>query len=286
MNASLAGLCPSNLSPGGSVIYLGVTGASDLNTGLLMTAPKATLTGALAACVSGRSDVIVVLPGTYDVHGVQANKANVKILGWSYLIGLSNNDDIVLDAPATPMDIVASYIELAGLTFKNGVNDTNCMRFGTVAGLKNLSIHDCRFLQKDTGGVGASAIIIDASSSVEHVEIFNNYIFCNDGLAIKLLTSGTNYVTIKNNTIVSDSWGIGIQLPNANIYNVVICKNNISVEGGTGIERLGASATAVAIQENIINALTPITVLADGGNDCVENYRPTAAGGALIDATT
>lgn len=275
------------LTASGNVIFLGMTVgkvvANDDNDGVYPTAPKATLAGALAACVSGQGDVIVVLPGTYTFTAqVAVDKAGVKILGWDYLLGSGKLSSIFAGVVggAYALSIEANNIEIAGINISNtfGIDlDT--------ASVENISIHDCIFSNNFT------SIRIGVNNTQTSVSIRGNIFITQDnGEAISIVDAAL--VSIVDNTFLAQNPTTDIVLSigfdaDQSCPNCFVNQNRFYLNAlSNAIYRAGTSVDAFFSGNLFAGGCLAITVLADGGYQAVENYQATDAGGALVDATT
>lgn len=280
------------LTASGNVIYLGTTVgkvvASDANDGLLPTFPKATLSGALAACTAGQGDVVVVLPGRYDFAAALTwSKSNVRILGWSYLLGMNVGDSIFDGNGGNILDVTASIVEIAGIQFESIEDATNfCVRAGNGANITDVNIHHCSFRVGQYGiilGVGANTASRVRIYANEFKQINNTAA----NAAISIVVGSEIAITgnLFWSNIALAAYGVGIA--NVATPGLIISDNHfVFQQAGTGVFRAGTNVDA-SIHNNLFSgAGTPVTVLVDGGDHAVMNYSATNAGGALVDATT
>lgn len=277
----------------GMVYYVGdpdqfIT-ASNANDGTDPSNPLATIQTGLDRCTDGDGDVVVLLPGHYDITTVltMTNDA-VRLVAWDYLRG-SAAPSVVIDAngACNILDIDADEIEIAGIRFANSDNDDYaCIRVAAVADTVGCHIHDCVFAVGLHGvylGVGtewAQDVLVERCMFMQ----INNTA-ANAAMYLNLCTR----TLIQNNYFTSNvaNAAYGIAVANASQPMTLIRDNDfVFQQAGTGIFRAGTTVDVSMHGNRFSGAGTPITVLADGGDHAVENYSATNAGGALVDPTT
>jgi hypothetical protein len=284
---------------GGNVYYVGDSAAThyeatDVNDGTDPRYPKATIQDALDACRNNYGDVVVVFPGNYELTETLTMTLNrVRIFSWDYFRGESA-PSVAVTSATDDFDLLAinaDQIEIAGIRWANGTDDTNsCIVIGTTGAVVGCYIHDCKFAVG--GGYGIE--VGSAAGTVNDCTIRHNtftQIDDNQAAAGVLL----NYVVradVDENLFLSDQAGTyGVSIRNAATGGSIVRNNDFFVEeaAGVAIYRDGNAVDAM-ICRNMVSggptAASAITQRVDGGNYAVENYVSTDAGGAIIDATT
>jgi hypothetical protein len=121
---------------------------SNSNDGETPFSPKATIAGALAACVSGRGDTIVLMPGTYTLAAAVAFTAKVAVR----LVALKPySATITADGVITKMlSIDSNDVELAGLRFEGVAAAVTLVDIANTSAVRNTHIHHCKFIGLET----------------------------------------------------------------------------------------------------------------------------------------
>lgn len=193
---------PSTTSQSAGNAYLGGNPASstrapagsDSNAGTLRS-PLRTLSGALARCIYGRGDMIILLPGhiEYLENGVTTDGtvsitvADVAIVGIGVgfrrpIIYMGRGDATTAGSGtasnATTLSVNAPGVTIKNISFSNGAVATGLtayISFGS-SGL-GTRIVGCRFDQQGTAGQTASAILMASTASnvvIEDCEFIEN----------------------------------------------------------------------------------------------------------------
>jgi hypothetical protein len=281
-------------SAGGETFYVGLIGTSpnahDQNDGTDPNNPKLTIQSALDRCTAGRRDTVVVLPGTHTISTqLTMTTAGVRLIGWDYFLKARYANSVILDGDGVDiLAIDAANCEVAGFHFDQSDNalytGIDVSQTTAVAGTY---IHDCMFEMGLDGIVlGTAAALTPTNVLIERCGFFQvNNLAAASGIQVNRL--GTSI--IRDNVFYSNvaNAAYGIHLTNQATVGVLISKNDFQfLQAGSGIFRAGTNASASMHNNRFSGTITPITVLIDGGDHAVENYDATAAGGALVDATT
>lgn len=171
---------PLTLTQGGQVFWVsnntllpvGVRPGSDSNPGTFQ-APFASVAGALAACVAGRGDVIMVKPGHYEVitatNLLNINKAGVAIVG---LGGGTNRPEFVFEtSTAATVTISANDVTVSNLRFITNIDALDAQI--TITGV-DVTISECVLV---IGTSGSQAVLgISATAAANRLRILNSFL--------------------------------------------------------------------------------------------------------------
>lgn len=156
-NAILSGAPVASLFMDGEVFYVDPGNGNDSYTGKEATAAFATMQTAIDACVDGRGDVIIRLPGTETVtETITFDKGGVVVMASTYgLNPLANGEYFATLADETftdgPVATITAQCTVAGLGFVS--RDAGATFFsgaamligGAAAGAFGVHILNCRF---------------------------------------------------------------------------------------------------------------------------------------------
>ena len=254
------------------------------------------VTDALSACVAGRMDHIVLLPGTHTVTASLAmSKAGVSIWGpemWAGL-GYVESSAAILTTSASDevMNVTAANCALKGLTLRP-ITAKPCVDFSAAGNALNI---DGCFFDLETPAVNVATVGIAATGAARFR--VTNSIFHSDGAQGQaIVATATVRSLIQGNRfhVSAGSWA-SVILCGAATTGLHI-DNNLFTCSGTamtvGIDGTGATiAGGVHITRNINGVL--VTKLVDGF-DATEaelgiNYICTdtgGTGGTLVTLTT
>jgi hypothetical protein len=282
----------------GGVFYVGDSTAThyyanDNNDGTDPMAPKATITGALAACTNDYSDTIVLLSNNNVLTGTNTIAVSrVQLVAWDYWRGESAPSVSITSALAnfTLLAVEADQVEIAGIRFANGTDAANdCIAVGATAAVVGCYIHDCKFAVG--GGYGVN--IGSALGTVNDITVRNNtFIQINNNAGAAGVRLGYAVrADIDDNLFLTDQAGTyGVSCRNASSGGSVIRNNDFFIEevNGVAIFRAGATVDALMVDNRVGGGPTNITAITrtnDGGLYASQNYCTSGAGGLIIDAT-
>lgn len=236
-------------------------GASDGNDGLDPTRPLATIDGtygAIAKCVAGRGDTIVVLPGTVTITAaIGLDKADVTLTGYTCTGPKTRNPSIISLASGTDLemlDVDAANVVVENLTFVNtatssaayviDVGDTTASP-GFI--LRNLYIDNAGAEDTATSGirVGDGTLVSDYGV-IEGCVIFDN---AAEGITVSDVSEGCR---IQNCDIFGQSQTCGTCINlDADHSQVIDCLALTNGAANTADAlTIGAGATEVFIRDS------------------------------------
>lgn len=285
---SVAGL----RSAGGETYYVGgVTlnpNAHDQNDGTDPNNPKLTVQSALDRCVAGRRDTVVVLPGTYTISTqLTMTIAGVRLIGWDFKKAQYANSVVLVGSGVDILAVDAANCEIAGIHFDQGANALYTgIDVSQTAAVAGTYIHDCMFEMGLDGIVLGTAAGLTPTNVLIEKCMFSqvNNLAAASGIDVNRLATSI----IRDNVFYSNvaNAAYGIDLANQATVGVIIRGNDFQfLQAGSGIFRAGVNASASMHDNWFSGTMTPVTVLADGGDHAVNNYAASAAGGALVDVT-
>jgi len=283
----------------GGVYYVGDSAAThynatDVNDGTDPLNPKATITGALAACTSEYSDTIVLLSEDYVFTGTVTIAVNrVQLVSWDWWRGEAAPSVSITSATDnfTLLAVNANQVEIAGIRFANGSDVANdCIAVGSTGAVVGCYIHDCKFAVG--GGYGVN--VGSALGTVNDITIRHNTFMQidNNAGAAGVFLGYVVRADVDSNLFWTDQAGTyGVSVRNAVTTGSVIRNNEFFIEEAAGVAIFRAGATAdVFMTGNRVGGgptnITAITQTVDGGLYAVDNWVTGATGGAQIDATT
>ena len=187
-------------NPGGQTYYVGASGyaaagdgiaPSNSNTGTSPQAPLSTIQAALDKCVSGRGDVVAVLPGSYTVSAaITMTKDDVRLVSAQPVGPREYGPVVIVDATAATslLTINANNCTVDGIVFDDNVAaataDTGAIMINTASTGKLFSGTILRNCYIDMDGadtdrdgicVGLTADATDAApkTTVEGCVVYN-----------------------------------------------------------------------------------------------------------------
>lgn len=289
---------PVNIAYPGKVFWLnnssvpsdGGVGGSDSNQGTYK-APFSSLMGALANCVSGRGDVIMVMPGHAET--IASPSAYAIASNGVAIVGLGIGDQ----RPTFTMGTAnTSTLNISG----NSVTIHNCLFKANFAGIvaaitlsgKSLTLSNCEF--RDNSSILNFARVVSTSATsnacdglwIENCQMLglgataNSCLVRMQGTNDRLVMRG-NYVAHK---ATSDA-GL-MPIASGKVVTNMICDNNIiNLVGATGVTTgiiitTDGSTNSGVICRNFIKSLdatTEILVTASSGFIYYNNYYSGAA---------
>jgi len=228
-------------SPGAQVLYVGNSttltllgiGSSNGNSGLSPTEPMNTLfgtTGALTKCVSGRGDVVIILPGHSEtITAVGTTSVNdVQIVGCQ----TGNARPIFLVNGAVDLfSLTGNNILLANLQLSLVTTDA-ATAFVNIAG-SGCKLSNLLMIGSDTGINVVDAITLATGSNstvIENCIGFNTTVAINSWISIEAAVARCNF---RGNTFRGDLVTAGI-IDSATATQLII-ENNKIVTIGTNI---------------------------------------------------
>lgn len=283
----------------GGVFYVGDTAAThyyaaDVNDGTDPMAPKATITGALAACTNDYSDTIVLLSDNYVLTATNTIAIDrVQLISWDYWRGEAAPSVAITSATDdfTLLAINADQVEVAGIRFANGTDNANsCIVVGSTTAVVGCYIHDCKFAVG--GGYGVD--IGSAAGTVNDITVRHNTFIQidNNAGAAGVRVNYAIRADVDDNLFLTDQAGTYcVSCPNRSSGGSVIRDNKFFVEEANGVAIFRAGNTVDAFMTgNRVGGgptnITAITQRVDGGLYSVDNRCTSGAGGIIIDATT
>jgi len=277
----------------GMVYYVGdpdqFSTAKDVNDGTDPSNPLATIQAALDKCADGDGDVVVLLPGHYDVTAaLTMTKDGVRLVAWDYLRGFAA-PSVAIDGNGlcNILDISADEIEVAGIRFANSdTDDYACIRVAATLDTIGCYIHDCVF------AVGLYGVYLGVTTEWAQDVLIERCMFMNMN---NTAADASIYINKTTRTMIQGNWftsnvalaTYGIAIADASQPMTIVRDNDfLFQQAGTGIFRAGTTVDVSMHGNRFSGAGTPITVLVDGGDHAVGNTYAEAAGGAQVDATT
>jgi len=270
----------------------GSTGpANDLSDGMTPYTPKRTIAAALALCVSGQDDIVVVLNYGGNARAVETfpialSKDMVHVVGvgnpaqkWPCVSVLAPAG---ADTAKSAFLVTGNRCEISGLELGGG-NTAPCVAVGAVGGAApwGVWIHDCWFgISTDTVGQDGVGVLAGADAPMLRIEN------CEFGLSvtrdgIRIAGNATRGMIIGN--IFKRMAGIAINVSAVACSirgNTMFLPSNTAGKGIT----LAAAALGCYVSHNYANfgdtemANNPYTDGAAGGaNDWVFNWKSITA---------
>lgn len=251
---------------GNSTSYVPVDGiaASDLNSGLSPQERLSTISAAHAKVVSGRGDIIHVLPGHSETltSAFEITKNNVTILGEGNEFTaplFSASADVGI------FNVTGNSFKLEGVTFGDSTGSSN-VALAVSSGA--FEINNCNFLFSNGGGntIGVSVTGVTAAGFIK-----NCIFLCANATAasaISIASDGETY--IRGNTFKATSGAVSFSA--ATVINAggastnIICQNNIHINPKTtvAVVDVGTSAYAVVTGNSVINGSDATTFIGRG----------------------
>lgn len=230
--------------PMGKIYYVNGNTGSDGYSGESKVNPMKTIKGALAKCVSGHDDYIIVLNHYQETFPITVNKSMVHIIAVNVgqpMVWLTASGNTAI------FNIEEDFVEIAGFEFGSGVAHA-AIEFTASKGYGR--IHDCVFGWMQTGqdGIKVVAPYEAAETIIENCFFGNN--LTRDGIRIEhAMTRGL----IQDNLFRSVP-GIGINVV-SQITLGTIRRNKFmlpSDSAGKAIT-LGANNSGVFVEDNDAN---------------------------------
>lgn len=214
-----------------------------------------TLASAVAACVTGRGDTIVVMPGAYTVSSVVAlTVSDVKIIGAS-----TPGSAMFTGSAASILTITGDNIEVSGVGFTIATTKVAI----TMTGADNCNIHNNVFLSA-VGGA-ASHFILMLTTACSYNWIHHNEFISNLVVAGGAITQTSHITGLGIGNVIEDNVFVAGRVTTANAGAVT-----------SGIVFAAAADAGNVIRRNEFTEFNGATFTA--GVD----YGTTALGGSVL----
>lgn len=312
-HVNLVGGFSGTNNPGGVTYYVGASGytagnggkaASDSNTGTSPQAPFATIQAALNACVSGRGDIVAILPGSYTItSNLTMTKDDVTLCA-AHMPGPKERSGVKIVSATDPgaagsgiVTVNANNVTIAGIEFDCNVAAAtadaaviavNSSNTGVdYEGFKLLNCFiDMLGADSDMDGV-ALGLAGDATDGAIGALVDGCVIWDCDQDAIAI-AAGSERTIVRNTDILEEANGTRYGIDIAAVH-CVVQHCTIRTSGTACIATNVAAADAVIDNCNLhaIGADTiGIVVAATGTQRTSGNWVTATAAGNLIDYTT
>lgn len=257
------------------------------------------LIAAVAACVDGRGDTILVGPGTYTlttVLNIQKDDVTIKA---AHVNPVSPTVKIT-SSLADTVEVEADHVRFEGIEFEAGADAcTNLINVADTVAVVGFEVENCVF---DPNGK-ASVIAIgaaDATYAMTQARITNNVFLKGfDTAAINIGVLGMGNSLIENNFFQITAAKVGIALADttafATGYGARVQDNTFLGADATGDE-VGVSVAgtenttgAVVFLRNLFVSCAAASITADKlTGTIINNYTVTdqGSGGALLDTSS
>ncbi len=187
----------------GKIYYVHFTDGLDTNSGVTPLKPFKTMSAAMLACESDKSDMIILMPGSHEVLSatntqITIDKHGVKIIGLGS--GVSGKASIEADATfagTSYLYLDADGVEIAGVMFLPGAAGSSNLNFIEVEGVDYANIHDNVFKQ----GANEATAIAFLGAAVEASICSNQFYILANG---PISSINSSLVTLTN-LIVADN---------------------------------------------------------------------------------
>lgn len=248
----------------GDVKYVSSVLGSDGNRGSDPVLPKSSIAGALAACVAGRGDLIVLMPGHAETvigaAGIAVNKAGTTLLG----VGLGSLRPTVTftTAVGASFDVTAANVGISNMVFVSGIDNQTAM--SNVSGA-DVSFTSTEF-RTNTATVGAAKGILTAATADRLIVDSSRF----TGAATNSGTTTTAQIDheVGVDFQITNSYFTGKMtqaiLNSATVLRGLIDSNRFVVATGTKGIAMAAASTPFIVNNrfNVASGTTPIVAAA------------------------
>jgi hypothetical protein len=293
-------------NPGARVWYVGASGwtaldgvsPSDGNDGTSPQNPFATIQAGLNSCVSGRGDIVAVLPGSYTITtALTMTKDDVTLCSARPVVPGQYGNVVVVDASAGSMlEIDASNCVVDGITFDANYASTNAVALidvGDTTAAVGCTVRNCLIDMQgaatDTDGIRwGDDTLACTYGTIENCSIVD---FDNTGITVG---TGSYGVTIKN-CIIQDEYtaNIGVNAILTKALNTVVSGNILAVATAAdekGVIEVGVAAARSWLTDNYIwmkGAAGIGVFVIDTGTVCgLNNWIASIVAGSVQDFKT
>ena len=294
-------------NPGGAVYWVGASGytaydgasPSNNNDGLSPQEPFSTIQYALDQCVSGRGDVVAVLPGSYTITAALTMTKHDVMLCSAVPVGPKERSPVVIvnATDVNTIEINANDVTLLGLELDDNVAtataDTAAIAVNTAStatDYTNVKIINCfiDMLGSDSDRDGiALGLAGDATDGAIGALVEGCVIWDCDQDAIAV-AAGSERTIIRNTDIIEEANGTRYGIDIAAVHCVV--QGCMVRASGTACIATNVAAADAVIDDCHIHALgantIAIIVAATGTQRTAGNWVTATAAGNLIDYTT